>query len=138
MIEFSHDEQVSLTRLVLNLLESWGVSNADSIVLLALPAGTKPRALQRYQQDTPLPFDEKVYERVEHMVGISDALHLANPRSEQAGALWLKRPNRRFNGRAPLAVMIDDGLLGITLVRKHLDCSYDWYVDEQQSRPNKP
>jgi hypothetical protein len=137
MPEFSHDEQLSLTRLVLNVLDSWGVGNADKIVLLALPADTKPRNLQRYQDDTPLPFDSDIYERVEHLVGISESLHLANPRSEQAGVMWLKRPNRRFHGRSPLTVMIADGLFGITQVRKQLDCSYDWYVDEQQSR-SKP
>jgi len=115
------------------LLNDWGISNADKVILLALPEGTKPRAIHHFQQGEPFPEDKNVQERVEHFIGIADALRLAYPRNFQGGKLWLNRPNRHFNKRTPLSVMIEDGLAGITAVRMRIDCSYDWLIDEQKN-----
>lgn len=134
MKEFSHDEQVSLTSIIITLLNDWRVTNADKIRLLALPAKTRSRSLNQYQDGVPLPFDEAVYQRIEHFVGIAQALRLANPRNVEAGTMWLHRPHRRFGERTPLAVMLEDGLNGIVNIRKEVDCSYDWFTDELDSR----
>lgn len=137
MPELSHQQQVDLTILVVTLLDDWQVSNADKITLLALPVKTRTRALPRYLQGTPLPFTPQILQHIEHLLGIADALRLANPRNAQAGALWLRRPLSRLQGRTPLQIMLNDGLSGIITVRKHLDCSYDWHTDAQSHRPKK-
>jgi hypothetical protein len=136
MPDLSHQQQIDLTILVITLLEDWQVSNADKIILLALPASTRTRAMQRYLLGTPLPFNEKMLERIEHLIGIASSLRLANPRNSQAGALWMHRHLSRLQGRTPLDIMLDDGLSGIITVRKHLDCSYDWHSDGQTHQPD--
>lgn len=129
MPEFSLEERLELTRLVVNLLDSWEVPPADQIRLLALPADTRPRALKRYHEGTPLPLDASMIERIEHLVGIADALRTSFPRSAQMGAIWLNRRNPRFDDRTPLALMVEDGLAGIIQIRSHLDCAWDWQQD---------
>ena len=128
------DEQAALASMMISLLDHWGVGDHEKINLLGLPAATKPRSLQGFHNGKTLPNDENVVTRVEHLLGISQALSLANPLNERAAVMWLHRRNRRLDGRTPLATMIDDGLEGITRVRIQLDCSYDWYLDEQRAQ----
>lgn len=135
MKKSTHDEKIKQASRLIGILDAWGVSNADKVILLALPADTKPRAIQRYQQGTPLPDVKIVQEHSQHLLGIAEALRLAYPRNVRGGELWLNRPSKHFNGRVPMAMMIEDGLIGITTIRMHIDCSYDWYVDDQASRP---
>lgn len=137
MKTLSNEDKAKLASTLIAILNSWGVSNADKVILLALPGDTKPRAIQRYQQGTPLPDDKTVQERVGHLMGIAEALRLAYPRNVQGGELWLNRPCKHFNGRIPMLIMTEDGLAGITAVRMHIDCSYDWFMDEQASRPER-
>ena len=134
----SNEDKIKTASTLIEILNGWGVSNADKIILLALPADTKPRAIQRYQQDAPLPEDKHVQERAGHLLGIADALRLAYPRNAQGGELWLNRPCRHFNGRIPMTIMMEEGLTGITTVRMHIDCSYDWFIDEQTSQSRQP
>ncbi|HEC18903.1 MAG TPA: DUF2384 domain-containing protein [Gammaproteobacteria bacterium] len=131
MNTLSHDEQVQMTLRVIAVLDEWRLTSADKIRLLALPAGTRTRSIQKYQQGAPLPFDDAVSERVGHLLGIGHSLRLANPRNTAAGFLWLHRPHRRFDNRTPMTVMLDDGLAGIIEIRKEVDCSYDWFLDGQ-------
>lgn len=128
MPAMSHEQRVELTRGVVAILEHWGIAAAQQVALLGLPEDTKPRAMRRYREDTPLPDDERVMERVEHFIGIADALRTTYPRNASMDAVWLHRENDRFDNRAPLAVMLEDGLDGIVAVRIHLDCAYDWHI----------
>ena len=133
MQSFTHEERVALTRLVFDVLSDWQVPGAGQIALLALPEDTRPRALRSYQHGEPLPDDPQTYERIEHIMGIADALRTSNPCNTAAGALWMHRTNPWFSERTPLATMLEDGLQGIIAVRKHLDCAYDWYVDTREN-----
>lgn len=131
MKALNHDEQVNLTLRVIAVLDDWRLTSADKILLLALPDKTRSRSIQKYQQGTPLPFDETVREHVSHLLGIGHSLRLANPCNAAAGNLWLNRPHRRFDNRTPLSVMLEDGLTGIINIRKEVDCSYDWHIDQK-------
>jgi hypothetical protein len=134
MKTLSHDEQVNLTLRIIAMLADWRITSAEKINLLALPGGTRNRAIQKYQEGTPLPFTEAVHERIGHLLGIGHSLRLANPRNTSAGSLWLHRPHRRFDNRTPMAVMLEDGLAGIIDIRKEVDCSFDWFSDAQQNK----
>lgn len=126
MQPLSHDDRIAIARAIISLLDEWGLEARDQIRLLALPPDTKPRQLRRYYENTPLPDEPLVRERVEHLLGIADALRTSYPHSRQAGAIWLNRVNYRFDDRTPLAAMLEDGIAGILAVRTHLDCAYDW------------
>lgn len=126
MNPLSHDECLELSRTIVALLDDWGAGPAQQIALLALPADTKPRALRRYCENTPLPDAGPVWERVEHLFGIAEALRTSYPHSVNGGRLWLHQPHRLFDHRSPLNAMIEDGLSGVLAVRAYLDCAWDW------------
>ena len=74
MSALTAEDRNHLGRMVVNLLDDWGIKASDQVVMLALPDGTPTRMLRRYHEDTPLPDDPNVMQRVEHLIGIGDAL----------------------------------------------------------------
>lgn len=124
----SDEERVALSRTIVELLNRWGVQSEDQVTLLGLPPDTKPRALRRYYENTPLPNSPEINERIDHLLGIADALRTSNPCSATADVIWLHAINHRFENRTPLDAMIRDGLGGLLAVRTHLDCAYDWHL----------
>ena len=128
MEKMNLEDRVTVTRAIINMLDSWGVSAANQVALLALPKGTRPGAIRQFRQGTPFPEDAGVMERIEHLVGIADALRTSYPHNAHMGSIWMNKVNHRFDNRTPLAAMLEDGLGGIIAVRTHLDCAYDWHI----------
>jgi len=124
--ELGEPERVVLSRTIVELLNHWGMDAVDQISLLGLPSDTKPRFLRRYYEDTALPNTPDINERIDHLLGIADALRTSNPCNASAGSIWMHSVNYRFENRTPLDAMIQDGLAGLLAVRTHLDCAYDW------------
>lgn len=132
MSALTPEDRTELARMVVNQLDDWGIEAADQLNLLALPEGTRTRMLRRYQEDTPLPDDPAVMKRVEHLMGIADALRTTFPRNASIGLLWLKQPCKRLRRRRPMDIMVEDGLSGLITVRTHLDCSFAWRESERK------
>src|SRR3989344_6012157 len=80
------EDRVTVTRAIINMLDSWGVSAANQVALLALPKGTRPGAIRQFRQGTPFPEDAGVMERIEHLVGIADALRARRSNSAACSA----------------------------------------------------
>lgn len=121
------EERAALARGIMSILDKWGLSASDQVRLLNLPDKTPTRMLRRYRDDTPLPNTREVNERVEHIIGIADALRTSYPHNPSMGLVWMKQKNKRFQRRAPVSVMVEDGLDGIVAIRSHLDCAFDWF-----------
>jgi hypothetical protein len=121
------EERAALARGIMSILDKWGLSASDQVRLLNLPDKTPTRMLRRYRDDTPLPDTREVNERVEHIIGIADALRTSYPHNPSMGLVWMKQKNKRFQRRAPVSVMVEDGLEGIVTIRSHLDCAFDWF-----------
>ena len=124
--ELGEAERVALSRTIVELLNQWGVDGADQVTLLGLPSDTKPRVLRRYYENTALPNSPDINERIDHLLGIADALRTSNPCSASAGSIWLHSVNYRFANPTPLDALIHAALGGLLAVRPHLDCAYDW------------
>lgn len=126
----NHEERVELTRAIIQILDSWGLADSDQVLVLGLPKGTPTRAVRRYRKDTPLPEDDAVMERVEHVIGIAEALRTTFPRNVHMGARWMRDPHRRFDQRSPVATIVEGGVGGLIAVRAHLDCAFAWRASE--------
>ena len=126
MTQSSDDRRVELTNHIMHLLDSWGASGPQKIVLLGLPEDMRARKLERYRQNEAFPDTDIINEHLEHLVGIADALRTSYPRNVEMCSLWLKKPHKRLEGRTPLSVMTEKGLRGIIQVRAQLDCSFAW------------
>ncbi len=127
MKDMSQADQVTLTTSIMHILDSWGMTAEQIISLLALPEKTPTRALRRYRENTAFPYSEETERRLEHIIGIADALRTSYPHNPTMGAIWLRQSSKKMNNQIPLQVIVEKGLDGIIEVRKHLDCSYDWY-----------
>ena len=123
----SQEDRAALARGIMSILDKWGLCASDQVSLLNLPDKTPTRMLRRYRDDTPLPDTREVNERIEHIIGIADALRTSYPHNPSMGLVWMKQKNKRFQRRAPVSVMVEDGLDGIVTVRSHLDCAFDWF-----------
>jgi hypothetical protein len=132
MATLTSEDRINLGRMVMNILDDWGINGSDQVTMLALPEGMPARKLQRYQDGTPLPDDPVVLKRVEHLLGIADALRTTFPRNSSIGLLWLKQPCKRLRKRRPIEIMVEDGLNGLITVRTHLDCSFAWRESERK------
>jgi len=132
MTTLTSEDRINLGRMVINILDEWDIRGSDQVAMLALPEGMPARKLQRYQDGTPLPDDPAVLTRVEHLLGIADALRTTFPRNASIGLLWLKQPCKRLRKRRPIEIMVEDGLNGLITVRTHLDCSFAWRESERK------
>jgi hypothetical protein len=133
MQELDPDERGEFARLIVSLLDDWGVSAGDQVALLALPAGTRAGVIRQHRQGKPLPDIETVHQRAEHLIGIADALRTSFPLNARMGGVWMNRGHRQFDHRTPLQVMIEDGPEGVIQVRAHLDCAFDWDLSGSRS-----
>ena len=120
------DQRVEFTRQMMQLLDSWGTTGDDKIVLLGLPDDMRSRKLEKFRKDEPFPDNDTVNEHLEHLVGIADALRTSFPRNVEMCALWMQQPHKRFDNQTPISVMTSKGLRGLVQVRAQLDCSFAW------------
>ena len=127
MKSMTREEQIFLTVRIMEILDSWGMSASEIIALLDLPEKTPTRALRRYRENTPFPVTSGLEERLEHIIGITDALRTSYPHNPHMGKIWIRQRSKKMNNQIPLQIIVENGLQGIIEIRKHLDCSYDWH-----------
>ncbi|BCU08089.1 DUF2384 domain-containing protein [Allochromatium tepidum] len=126
MTDLTLDERLLLTRRTMQLLEDWGLAAHDIAVLLQLPQTIKARHIGRFHDQDVFPDDPAVNRRVAYLNRIEQALHTYFPRNPEMRKLWVRRANKQFGRRAPVAVMIEDGESGLISVLSHLDCTFAW------------
>ena len=126
MQELDLEQKGQLAAMIIELLDQWSIDSEGQISILSLPEKTPLRAIRKYRNCTPFPESESINERIEHLIGIADALRTTYPRNAQMARQWMNSPHRRFEGRTPVQVMLEDGLKGVIQVRCQLDCAYSW------------
>ncbi|MCK7575743.1 MAG: DUF2384 domain-containing protein [Chromatiales bacterium] len=126
MTDLTLDERLRLTRRTMQLLEDWGLAARDIAGLLQLPETIKARHIGRFHDQDTFPDDPAVNRRVAYLIRIEQALHTYFPRNPEMRKLWVRRANKQFGRRAPMAVMIEDGESGLISVLSHLDCTFAW------------
>jgi len=129
------NKRVTVTLKVMEVLSSWGLSSSQQAEILAMPSNVRSRHMHQYKEGTPLPKGDEIDVRIDHILGIYDALRTSYPLNLEMGPYWMKQANaKRFSNRAPINCIIEDGLEGLIAVRVHLDCAYDWHIDKMQHK----
>lgn len=122
----SVEKRGQLASMIIELLDLWSIESEHQIIILSLPEKTPLRAIRKYRKCTPFPDSADTMERVEHLIGIAEALRTTYPRNSQMGPQWMNKPHKRFEGRTPIQIMVEDGLQGVIKVRSQLDCAFAW------------
>lgn len=119
-------KRTNITQGVMHMLDDWGLSARDIIKILDLPGSVRARNITRFREGEPFPWGPPVERRVDYLLRISDALRTYFPRNPEMRSIWMRRGNRKFGRRAPLAVMVEGGESGLISVLSYLDCTYAW------------
>jgi hypothetical protein len=122
--------KVKLGNTIMAILDSWKLSGDEILNVLALPKKIKVRHLGQFRKDNPLPDTAEVNNRISHIIGITKALQTSYPTNPHMAQFWLNKASKRFNNQTPVHVIISGGLEGLIDIRKHLDCTYDWFSDD--------
>lgn len=133
MTDLSLEERRMMTRHIMAMLEGWGLSATDITRILALPESVKPRTVARFRDDEAFPDDVNVNRRCSYLLRIEQALTTYFPRNPEMRNLWVRRGNKQFGRKAPLAVMVEEGDPGLVSVLSHLDCTFAWDLTGSKS-----
>ncbi len=100
----------------LGLSEAWGLNTDQQLTLLGSPARS---TFFKWKKERPtLPPD--TIERISHLVATYKALQILFTDPDRSDA-WLRRPNRAFEGRPALDVLLDGKVADICRVRAYVD-----------------
>lgn len=117
--------EIAIARNTMRLLDEWGLDGKQIIHLLALPKTTRLRHLEKFRNGQAFPESASTNARIEHIVGIADALRTTFPRNSHMSSRWLRTPHRRFRNKTPMETMLQSET-GLLRVRSELDCAYAW------------
>jgi len=123
------EERIILSQNVMRILDDWKLDGEHILSILALPKEIKVRHLSQFRKSRAFPDTPKVNERIRHLEGIMQALSTSYPTNPRMSLFWMTKTSKRFKNRTPVQVLVEDDLDGLISIRKHLDCSYDWFGD---------
>jgi hypothetical protein len=116
-----------ITRAVMNLLEGWKLDNSTMHAILAMPREVRPRSFAHFRNGkATFPNDPDVLRRSQYLLRIADALRTAYPMNPRMSGRWIHQPQRRFGGRTPISMILDQGETGLVTVLSELDCTFAW------------
>ena len=110
----------NLTRMLTKLFDLWKLPVNSQLSLLGLSPSSRAM-LTKYRQGAALSTSRDVLDRAGWLLAIHKALRLLYPRNEKLRYSWVSRPNRAFENRPPLEVMLEEGIIGIAKVSRYLD-----------------
>ncbi len=122
------DEQrrADLARVIMQILDEWGVSPEQRVELLGLPDNTSAETLLLYRQGMPIPDTAGVMRRISHVLTIRNALRTTHPHNAAMADFWITTPHLYFNDESPLAVMLARGEDGMRQIVEHLNGTGEW------------
>ncbi len=123
-MELTNDICLRITQQSISVMQNWGMTEKEAVTLAGLEGLVKARHLDQYLNEQAFPNEKDIYLRLEHILGIDEALATTYPRNNQMAKMWLNRPHRRFAKRTPLAMMLEEGAKGLVSVRMDLDCTF--------------
>ncbi|WP_035724781.1 MbcA/ParS/Xre antitoxin family protein [Fodinicurvata fenggangensis] len=111
------EEARAMARAVIRLFDKWQITAAQAQeVLGGLPA----RTYARWKAGDIGRIDRDLATRLSLLMGIHKGLrHLFT--EPDRGYAWVRKPNRAFQGRAPIEVMAEGDIFSLQRVRAYLD-----------------
>lgn len=127
---YSDEEMKVISGRVVGYLDSWQLSAEEMLSILGV-SDIKPRHLPQYRKmDKAFEQTEEVMQRIDHVVGIADALRTTFPHSDTMRLRWLRQPHRRFRKKTPLSLILNTGVNGLLRVRVEVDCAYGYAIND--------
>lgn len=110
-----------LARVLMALFERWQLSTDVQLSLLGLSPESR-KLLGLYRRGVRgLPANRDALDRAGYLLGMHKALRLLFPENPTLRYGWVHLRNRQLEGRTPLEVMLDEGLVGLARMARFLD-----------------
>lgn len=116
----TEESRAALAKMVTRLFDLWELPGTAQAALLGL-ATTSRTSLSGYKNGKPLANTPDLLERVGHLLSIHKSLRILFPYDRDLAYSWITCPNRAFNGKSPLEVMLEYRFAGLLRVRAYLD-----------------
>ncbi len=128
MSEAKKEQALSdITRAVMHVLDSWRLDTETMRQVLAMPEEVRARTFAKFREGTAaFPSDPQVLRRCEYVLRIADALRTAYPRNPRMSGRWIHQRQKRFGGRTPISMILEDGETGMAVVLGEVDCTFAW------------
>ena len=104
-------------RLAIRVFDLWGLTDAESCVLLG-GLGARTYARWKKGQFGNIATDRRM--RLSILAGIQKGLKYLFTDNERVYA-WVKKPNAHFNGASALAIMMNGRMTDLMAIRDYLD-----------------
>lgn len=115
------DRRRGQAQLLMRLFGRWSLSQAQAANLLDISASSRA-TLKAYETGTRgIGGGRDMQQRAGYLLGIHKALRLLYPRNEEMRYGWVNKRNQFFDNRAPLDIMLEQGLIGIARVYECLN-----------------
>lgn len=111
----------ALTQMVMQLFDHWGLTYKQRAELLGLSTQTNSTIAGYIHGGRNLSLKKDMQDRVGHLLAIHKCLRTLFPFNKELAYSWPKTPNRYFDGKTPLDVMIEERILGLMKVREYLE-----------------
>jgi len=112
-------EGLAMAEAAVNLFRLWGLTDAEACTLLG---GISTATYNRWKRGEigRLNVDQKT--RLSILMGIHKALRILFTENERVYA-WVKKPNKVFDGRSALEIMLQGQIMDLFDVRFYLDAA---------------
>jgi hypothetical protein len=113
------EDRALLAKAVCRLFDLWGLDVASQSALLGFSPDSDE--ISGFREGAALPDDQNLLERVIHLLAINERLRLMFPHNRELVYRWPKVPNRAFDNRSPVEIIIKQGVSGMVAVRGYLE-----------------
>lgn len=124
--EVDAQSAIKLTRMVMRLFDHWKLTYFEQSILLGLSVKTNASIAKYRKGCAHLKMSRDTYDRVRFLLAIHKSLKQIFPMNNEIAYRWPKTPNSYFDGKTPVQVIADDGILGLGKVNDFLE-SYKGY-----------
>ena len=108
-----------LAQLVRRLFVHWNLSDEEQLALLGRLPGDIAAGLSNGDVRA-LSADCEIAERIGHLLSIHQHLRTLFPQNRSLVYQWMTTPNDAFDGQTPVAVVRDQGVRGMLVLRAYL------------------
>ncbi|HIE55507.1 MAG TPA: DUF2384 domain-containing protein [Chromatiaceae bacterium] len=116
-----------ITRAVMQVLDTWKLDAHSMRQVLGLSSDVRSRTFAKFREgQASFPDDPVVLRRCEYVLRISDALRTAYPVNPKMSGRWIHQRQKRFGGRTPISMILNDGETGLAVVLGEVDCTFAW------------
>ncbi|MCB1197107.1 MAG: hypothetical protein KDK51_01945, partial [Deltaproteobacteria bacterium] len=111
-----------LTWAFFGIVENWSLTNQEKAKLLGWDYAKKRSVIDAMKRkEKAIDVDDDKIQRMIEVVNIHKNLRILYPHDKKLAYQWVKQVREVFNQHCALDIMLEDGLFGITAIRKYLD-----------------